>query len=97
MPHTKLKLAQALREANLPEMAVKAEEGYYHDFESPLASPALQLMEDIDDAIALGNEKAVSLRERHLNGDFDATKQESDDWTESDEGRAAFGKLTTGQ
>lgn len=88
--HTKDILAEALEKAKLPEMAAKARTGYYHDFLSPLATPCLQLAEDL---AAAGTVEAMALRARHLNGEFDATKEESDDWAASPDGQAAFSQL----
>lgn len=88
--HTKDKLAAELRKADLPEMAAKADTGYYHDFLSPLATPCLQLAADL---LAAGTPAALGLRERHFNGEFDATKAESDEWAESADGKAAIHRL----
>lgn len=88
--HTKDILADELRKAGLPEMADKAATGYYHDYLSPLATPALQLLQDLQ---AAGTPAALALAERHTNGEFDATKEESDDWANSPDGKAAFAKL----
>lgn len=95
--HTKDMLAAALREAGLGEMAERAATGYYHDFLSPLALPELQLMDDLAVAAAKHpasmTDKILALRNRVMNGDFDASKEESDDWAASPEGRATFAKL----
>jgi hypothetical protein len=68
--HSKDKLAKALRDAGLPEMADRAADGYYHDFLSPLATPAMQLAEDLRRA---GTPAAMALRDAHMRrGEFDA-------------------------
>jgi hypothetical protein len=36
----------------------------------------------------------AALITRHMNGEFDATKEESDAWAESEDGQAAFNELT---
>lgn len=79
-----------MTKAGLPEMAAKAATGYYHDFLSPLAAPCMQLAEDLAKA---GTPEALALRARHLDGEFDATTEESDDWAASAEGKAAFAQL----
>ena len=89
--HTKDLLADALRQAGLEQMAVKAATGYYHDYISPLAAPCLQLAADLAEA---GTPAALALRARHLNGEFDATAEEGDDWMASSDGRATLGALT---
>jgi hypothetical protein len=91
--HTKDKLAEALREAGLTEMANNAAKGYYHDFLSPLALPELQLDSDLVAAIQKGNVMASAIRERHHNGEFDASIEESDEWARSADGQAAMREL----
>jgi hypothetical protein len=88
--HTKDFLAAELEKAGLTEMSTKAADGYYHDFLSPLDLPSIQLA---DDLAAAGTPEALALRERHLNGEFDASIEESEEWFNSPEGREAFGRL----
>ena len=88
--HTKDKLAAELRAAGLIEMGAKAEAGWYHDFLSPLALPDLQLAADL---LKAGTPAALALHEQHINGEFDATKEESDEWAASEDGQAVLGKL----
>lgn len=89
--HTKDILAAALEEASLPEMAAKAREGYYHDFLSPLDTPCIQLAEDL---AKVGTQAALALRARHLlDGEFDATQEETDAWAASPDGQEAFNQL----
>ena len=88
--HTKDILATELEKAGLYDMARMARCGYYHDFLSPLDSPCLQLAADL---AAVGTPAALALRDRHLNGEFDATKEESDEWAASEDGRATFDAL----
>lgn len=90
MTHTKDILASELEKAGLSDMAAKASTGYYHDFLSPLAAPCMQLEEDLRNA---GTPEAMALRLRHLNGEFDASKEESDEWASSSDGQEAFGQL----
>lgn len=71
--HTKDKLATALTKAGLTEMAKKAATGYYHDFMSPLAMPAMQLAAEL---AMVGTAEAMAVRARHLNGEFDAAPDE---------------------
>lgn len=85
-------LAAALVEAGAPgEMVAKALNNYYHDFLSPLAAPELALLED---ARRLGLE---SIAQGVLEGRWDATKEESDEWAKSPEGQEVFGKLLGGK
>lgn len=75
--HTKDKLAAELHKAGLGNMAVLAAQGYYHDYLSPLATPCMQLAEDLHKA---GTPAALALRDRHLNGEFDASPEEGEEW-----------------
>lgn len=88
--HTKDFLAQELRKAGLLSMSIVAASGYYHDFLSPLDAPCQQLAADL---AKVGTKAAMEIRARHLNGEFDASKEESDEWAASPEGRAALGML----
>lgn len=91
MVHTTVKLALELEKAGLADMAKKAREGYYHDYLSPLDMPCVQLEADLR---KVGTPAAMTLRSRHLNGEFDATREESDAWAESPDGKAAYAELT---
>lgn len=66
--------------------ALKAQ-AYYDDYCSPLAMPIAQLVADC--RVAGLNDIA----ERAINGDFDATEEESDAWAASEEGQATFSEL----
>ena len=92
--HTKDMLAEALRGVGLTEMADKATKGYYHDFLAPLALPEIQLVHDLGEAAAGAQRDAImALRRRVINGDFDASNEESDEWAASPEGQHAFNQL----
>lgn len=97
--HTKDLLADELLKLGLMDMSLKARDGYYHDFLSPLATPELQLCHDlITMSEGTPNRDAIlALRQRVINGDFDASKEESDDWAASAEGQDAFRRLIGGK
>lgn len=100
--HTKDFLAQELRAAGLGDMSIKAAQGYYHDYLSPLATPELQLLADLKAAASrasgrLQHGQISDLIRRHLNGEFDASKEESDEWAASPEGQDAYNALLRGQ
>ncbi len=95
--HSKDRLAKELHDIGLDDMARKAAAGWYHDFLSPLATPDLQLSLDLVDATMAGNKHANELRMRHHAGEFDATKEESDEWARSPEGQEAFKRLIDGK
>jgi hypothetical protein len=92
--HTKDKLAAELKKAGLHEMVAKAATGYYHDFLSPLDTPCLQLAADLAEA---GTPEAMALRDRHLEGEFDASVEESRKWMNGPEGQAALEELVSGR
>ena len=102
MTHTKDVLAAELRKVGLDQMADAAAAGYYHDFLSPLAMPEMQLAADLVNAAQRSRDPFIrsaimAVRTRHLDGEFDASKAESDEWAASPEGRAAFAELTRGR
>jgi hypothetical protein len=86
--HTKDILAAELRKAGLFKMADAAATGFYHDFLSPLPLPQIQLADDLRQA---ATPEALALLERVMDGEFDATKEESAAWAASAEGRKMFG------
>ena len=94
---TSQKLADALRAAGLPELAIRAEHNEFHDFLSPHDLPEMMLDMELVAVIQSGDEKkreaAQRLRERHHEGEFDASKEESDEWARSSEGQATFSRL----
>lgn len=89
--HTTEKLALQLDKAKLPEMAQRARKGDYHDFLSAHPFPCLMLA---DALLKVGTPEAMAIRSRHINGEFDATVEESAAWAESPEGKAAYAELT---
>lgn len=91
--NSKEKLAQAISEAKRKEeevnqhvipartrtlnmMIQNAMNGYYSDYDSPLATPCIQLVKDLRE---MGLTELVN---RAKEGEFDATKEESDAWYE---------------
>lgn len=74
---TSERLAQELERYGCPpEMVKRAREGYYDDFESPLATPCVQLVMDL---------RAIhkhALAKRAIDGEFDASKEEAEAWME---------------
>jgi hypothetical protein len=98
--NSKEKLAQALQQEfenrlktrglfNLYQMIQIAKDGYYSDYNSPIATPCVQLVKDLD---FLG---LTELSKRAKEGEFDATKEESDEWYKR-EGRALALEVTNG-
>jgi hypothetical protein len=99
--HTTVKLAKALSEipAIPKQMISDALDGRYHDFLSPLDFPEIQLVQDLR-AVAANRSLPRSARQeigkmaqRVIDGEFDASKEESDEWARSPEGQETFRQL----
>lgn len=71
---TKERLAQVLHAAGLFDMEKAARAGRYDDFESESATPMMDLVHDLQ---ALGRS---DLAARAINGEFDSTKEEAEEW-----------------
>lgn len=72
----------------------KAKEFKYHDYKSPDAMPITNLVNDLKRFYEHTKDKTVlELIEKAKNGEFDATKEESDEWAHSTEGRETMGFL----
>jgi hypothetical protein len=99
--HTTAKLARALSEVpGMPEDMIKrAIDGFYHDYLSPLTFPEIQLVSDLKALARLpttgpkAKAALIVLARRVADGDFDASKEESDAWAASEEGRETFRQL----
>lgn len=82
------KLARALEQAQAPyEMILKAREGYYDDYKSPIVDNIGALVHDAR-AAGLG---AIALRA--IDGEFDGTKEEANEWQRSPEGQEIFNQV----
>jgi hypothetical protein len=96
--HTTVKLARALSAIpGVPrEVIHRAVDGYYHDYLSPLAMPELQLVSDLRDLASApatprdSRPRLRNLAQAVINGEYDATKEESDEWARSPEGQETF-------
>lgn len=92
------KLAKALDEAGLTDMAILARQDHFHDFQSDLALPELELDNMLVRAIQNCQDleqkaKIMDIRAKHHEGFWDATKEESDKWAKSPEGQETFKSL----
>jgi hypothetical protein len=103
--HTTVKLARALKAIPgvPPEMIARARDGYYHDFLSPLDLPEVQLVADLRE---LADRPATPRTSRNLlralakaviDGQHDASKEESDEWAASPEGQETMAAAMAGQ
>lgn len=94
-------LAKVLEGVGLTDLAAKARADQYHDYLSPDAMCSVALERDIRYARDNCSDPILKhlieqIRQRHLNGDFDASLEESDEWAASPEGQAAFQALIGG-
>jgi hypothetical protein len=92
--HTKDMLADALEAIGQTKMAAKARKGFYHDFLSPLDLPEIVLVHELK---LIGTPSAMALRQRVINGEFDASAEEGDDWAASEEGQEVYRSLIRGR
>lgn len=100
--HTTTKLARALEAIpGVPaDMIVKARAGRYHDYLSPLADPAMQLVSDLRNLAGrrtmppASRRMLLNLAKDVINGKHDASKAESDAWAASPEGQETMAALT---
>jgi len=95
------KLAQVLHAAGLFDLEKMARDDLFHDYLSPYALPDLELDNELlkvmrNGATEVQRIAAMHIRQRHHDGEFDATLQESDDWAESEDGQDAFNRLARG-
>lgn len=99
--HTTARLARALSEipAIPREMIERAIAGHYHDFLSPLDFPEIQLVEDLR-AVAANRslprstrQEIMRLVQQVIDGEFDASPEESAAWAASPEGKETFRQL----
>lgn len=84
-------LATELDKAGLPDLAIRARRDEFHDFLSPHTFPELTLVEALRIA---GTPEAIAIRTRVIDGEFDASTEESDDWARSPEGQEMLSMLT---
>lgn len=102
--HSTVLLAEALQQVPgmPPAMIERARAGYYHDYLSPLTMPEVQLVHDLRQIAVLPTTgpraKAMfaELIKRVIDGDFDATRAESDAWARTPEAQALFNEFTQG-
>lgn len=98
LPHEQL--ADDLMQAGLAEMSMAARAYRYHDFKSPLDLPSLALANELQAARKGASpdrqDKIAEIYRRHMNGEYDATKAESDEWAAGPEGQDVFRRLARG-
>lgn len=91
-------LAEDLREVGLHSMAARAEAGEWNDFFGLHTFPQMELISELVRPSTHGGgfwTPAVrqSLIDRVIQGKYDATPGEADEWAAGPEGQGTFGKL----
>lgn len=91
-------LAQVLHSVGLFDLEKKARADRYHDYLSDDTFCSMTLESDLRAARDRTKDPILkqmieAIRQRHLDGEFDASKQESDDWAESEDGQDTFRRL----
>jgi len=97
-------LAKVLEGVGLNAMAVKARADQYHDFLSDDALCSLTLERELREARDYAQDQdpaqaklIEAIRQQHLNGEFDASNEESDEWAKSPDGQEVFNMLRKGK
>lgn len=76
--------------AHAPDsLVVAARDDAFHDFKSDSATPIIDLVHECE------RHGLHSIAKRARSGDYDATKQEADEWAASPDGQRAFRELTS--
>jgi len=81
---TKIKLCEDLKSHDAPDWMIRyAIDGHYDDYESDIATPIMQLVEDCERMAKRYPDKYSKLTEistKAKNGEYDGTKEESEAW-----------------
>jgi len=85
-------LIKVLQDADAPrEFIDRARRGDFHDFKSQSATP-------INDLIAVCHKYGLNeIAQKAMEGEFDATQEEADEWTKSDEYKEIISRLAKGK
>jgi hypothetical protein len=82
------RLVAALLKVGAPDDLVAAAlQGAFHDFKSPSATPIIDLVQECERHGLSGIAAAARA------GEFDATREEADEWAASADGQATFRQL----
>lgn len=91
-------LFKALHEVGLYQLAAAAREGEYNEFFGERATPMVDLVADLKQAHTASSDptrqaQIVTLLQRAMNGDFDATRAEYEEWRDSPEAQVILREL----
>lgn len=95
-------LAKRLEEVGLDSLAEMARADMFHDFRSPFALPEMELEAALRAArdACIDTARKVKIEDVRLDvieGKFDASTEEGEEWAASEEGQAAFNSLIKGE
>lgn len=100
---TSRKLADALKAAGFAALATRAEADEFHEYFSPHGVPLMVLADELSAIIRTpsfsprATQAAANIRARLIDGEFDASDEESDEWAGGEEGQETFRKLIEGE
>jgi hypothetical protein len=99
MESTKVRLAHALRSAGFEQLANRAEQGEFSDYEGPHITPKVELVGELSKIYKNNSLAAATCQMAHniasqvMRGEFDDTEEEARAWEQSPEGQATIRKL----
>jgi hypothetical protein len=83
--------------SDIDAMILRVREGYYHDYMSPVVMPDVQLVCDLRELAKTTPQSArgmiLNIVSEAIDGKFDATLKEGEEWMLSPEGQAALDSL----
>lgn len=99
---TSERLAKALEDIGLHQLAHRARKDEFHDYLSPHDMPETYLIHLLYETARITDDpiiksRIMKIRDEVINGDHDASKEESDEWAMSPEGQDAYRRLIRGQ
>jgi hypothetical protein len=94
MVKTSERLAERLEKVGLLELAVRARKGDFSDYESTSATPKLDLIREL---WKYPFPEARAIRQQVIDGEFDETREESEEWAKTPEAQEIFRRLFGGK
>ena len=85
-----------LMNANLPRLAARAAAGEWNDYFGIHDFPQVELIDTLRKESNLSDGHRMMLVEHAINGKYDGTQAECDEWAHSESGAETFHQLRTG-
>jgi hypothetical protein len=86
-------LASDLKDAGLIDLADRAEAGEWNDYFGVSATPQHDLIQTLRDRVVIANVVRKQLIQQVIDGKYDGTKAEADEWAASPEGQKVFSEI----